>query len=133
MNSINLFVRINGFDGVDIDFEDSDALAPGGPYDGIGFLSALTSGLAFNLPPPYIISHAPQTPYWDPNYYLWASQVTVAPYLQIWQRVGNQIAWFNNQFYSNQGYDDNSELKVHWYNNIAEITGGGAPLPRKNC
>jgi hypothetical protein len=119
-----MFVLINGFNGVDIDYEDSDALTNTGPYDGIGFLIALTGGLAGALPPGHnIITHAPQTPYWDPNYYLWASERIVAPYKQIWQKASNHIAWINNQFYNNQGYDDNASIKVMWYNNIAAITG----------
>ncbi len=124
VNSINMFVLINGFNGVDIDYEDSNALTNTGPYDGIGFLIALTGGLAGALPPGHnIITHAPQTPYWDPNYYLWASEGIVAPYKQIWQKESNHIAWINNQFYNNQGYDDNAPTKVMWYNNIAAITG----------
>ena len=51
-------------DGVDIDFEDSNAFTGKAGYDGITFLSELTSGLSQALPSGSIITHAPQTPYW---------------------------------------------------------------------
>jgi mannan endo-1,4-beta-mannosidase len=109
------FVTSNGFNGVDIDYEDDAGFT--GTYDGIGFLSALTNGLAQALPSGQnMITHAPQTPYWDSNYYN-------APYAQIWQQVGNQIAWINNQFYNNSDYDKDAATKVFWYQKVAAITG----------
>jgi chitinase len=119
------FVTSNGFNGVDIDYEDDAGFT--GTYDGIGFLVALTNGLAKALPSGQnIITHAPQTPYWDPNY-------NNAPYAKIWQGAGDQIAWINNQFYNNAPWDASPGLKVEWYNNIARITGAqklmvGAPV-----
>ena len=75
------FVTSNGFNGVDIDYEDDAGFT--GTYDGIGFLVALTNGLAKALPSGQnIITHAPQTPYWDPNY-------NNAPYAKIWQGAGD--------------------------------------------
>ncbi|MBV8362756.1 MAG: LysM peptidoglycan-binding domain-containing protein [Deltaproteobacteria bacterium] len=112
---VNNFVTRYGFNGVDIDFEDDAGFT--GTYDGIGFLSNLTSGLYQVLPSGRnIITHAPQTPYWNPNY-------DNAPYTQIWRRVGNQIAWINNQFYDNPDYDRDAATKVLWYRNVAAITG----------
>lgn len=109
------FVTSNGFNGVDIDYEDDAGFT--GTYDGIGFLIALTNGLARALPSGQnIITHAPQTPYWDPCY-------NNAPYAEIWQGAGNQITWVNNQFYNNAPWDTTPELKVEWYNQIAGITG----------
>jgi len=109
------FATSNGFNGVDIDYEDDTGFT--GAYDGIGFLIALTNGLAQALPPGQnIITHAPQTPYWDPNYHN-------APYAEIWQGAGNQITWINNQFYNNPPWDATPDLKVEWYNQIAGITG----------
>jgi chitinase len=109
------FVTINGFSGVDIDYEDDAGFT--GTYDGIGFLIALTNGLAQALPSGQnIITHAPQTPYWDPCY-------NNAPYAEIWQGAGDQITWINNQFYNNAPWDATPELKVEWYNRIAGITG----------
>jgi hypothetical protein len=117
VNQIVNFVTSYGFNGVDIDFEDNAGFT--GDYDGIGFLSNLTSGLYQALLPSgrNIITHAPQTPYWDQNF-------LNAPYARIWQRVGNQIAWINNQFYDNAARDTIASLKVQTYRDIAGITGG---------
>jgi chitinase len=116
VNQLVNWVTDYGFNGVDIDYEDDAGFT--GTYDGIGFLSALTSGLAQALPfGQHIITHAPQTPYWDPN-----GGYNNA-YTQIWQQVGNQITWINNQFYNNSPYDKDAALKVLWYRNIVAITG----------
>jgi len=116
VNQIIDFVTSYGFNGVDIDYEDNAGFM--GNYDGIGFLSNLTSGLYQALRPSgrNIITHAPQTPYWDQNF-------LNAPYTRIWQRVGNQIAWINNQFYDNPDYDRDAVTKVLWYQRVAAITG----------
>jgi chitinase len=125
VNQLFNFVTSNGFNGVDIDYEDDAGFT--GVYDGIGFLTALTSGLAQALPSGQnIITHASQTPYWDSNFHN-------APYAQIWQRVSNQITWINNQFYHNPDYDRNAATKVSSYRNIVAITGSekllvGVPL-----
>lgn len=115
VNQIVDYVTNHGFNGVDIDYEDDAGFT--GAYDGVGFLSALTSGLAQALPPEQnIITHAPQTPYWDSCY-------NNGPYTQIWQRVGNSIAWINNQFYNNSAYDKDAATKVLWYQRVSGITG----------
>jgi chitinase len=124
-NNIAGFVKNNGLNGVDIDFEDSNAFTQtqASGYSGVQFLIALTQGLAQALPPGQnIITHAPQTPYWYQGDYQ-------AAYLQIWQQAGDQITWFNNQFYSNPDYDATSQLKVQTYQYIANISGG--PPPQK--
>jgi chitinase len=105
---------------IDIDYEDDSGFTGG--YDGIDFLSTLTSELAQALPPGQsIITHAPQTPYWDTKYHK-------APYAQIWQQVGNQITWINNQFYHNSRYDRDAFTKIQWYNTIANTMGGAQQL-----
>jgi chitinase len=115
VSQIVTFVTQFGFNGVDIDYEDSSGFT--GSYDGVGFLTALTTALAGELPSGQnIITHAPQTPYWDS---CWNN----APYAQIWQEVGNQIAWINNQFYNNPAWDATPDLKVQWYQNVAAIIG----------
>ncbi len=126
------YVGANGLNGVDIDYEDDNGFITGGPYDGIDFLVALTNGLAQALPGQDIITHAPQTPYWDPN----AGYNNA--YTQIWRGAGSNIAWINNQFYNNAAYDATPVLKVQWYNNIAATTGAqklmvGAPVTAQDA
>jgi chitinase len=108
-----------GVNGVDIDFEDSDAFVGDGSggfvagYNGIQFLSDLTSELYQNLPPGSVITHAPQIPYWDVNYHS-------APYRQINEQAGQYIIWYNTQFYNNSSYDSNDARKVSRYLTAAE-------------
>jgi hypothetical protein len=116
-----------GFNGVDIDYEDDAGFdQPGQPanYDGVGFLVALTTGLYQALPSGQnIITHAPSPPFWDPQGGYYAANTQIAAYTQIWQQAGSEIAWINCQFYDNQTYDQTAALKVHWYQQIAQITG----------
>ena len=100
-------------DGVDIDFEDSAALAvPGSagsytpPYDAITMLVNLTVALRNNssLPAGFLISHAPQTPYLvvQPR-----AQPYVGSYLVILamlQQKGVAIDFLNIQAYNNPSY-----------------------------
>jgi chitinase len=111
------WVDSTGADGVDIDFEDSGAFTGEAGYDGITFLSELTSGLSQALPSGSIITHAPQTPYWDKN-----SEYKAA-YAQVHSQVGNSIAWYNNQFYNNPRYDGDAATKVASYLMVAEEIG----------
>jgi len=111
------WVESTGADGVDIDFEDSDAFTGKAGYDGITFLSELTSGLHHALPSGSIITHAPQTPYWDKN------SLYKAAYCNLDSQVGSSIAWYNNQFYNNQRYDKDAATKVASYLMVAEEIG----------
>ena len=120
VNQIVAFVNNYNFNGVDIDDEDDAGFGNNAAYDGVAFLSALTSGLYQALPSgKNIITHAPAPDYW--NSHSQFARGGNAPYVQIWQNVGNQIAWFNNQFYDN-GLDD-AASKVTKYQAIAGITG----------
>jgi chitinase len=126
VNGIVGIVNQWGFNGVDIDYEDNAGFQDA--YEGITFLDQLTSGLAAALPPGQnIITHAPQTAYWDGSGgggFQWAPTVDgLAPYAQIWNDVGNQITWINNQFYNTPYYDQDDPTKVTWYQNVAAITG----------
>src|SRR5215469_10848280 len=133
VNGIINFVTEYGFDGVDIDYEDDAGFGNNRIYDGVGFVSTLTSLLAQKLPKGQnIITHAPQTPYWDSSSEFAAGGI--APYSQIWQNVGNKIDWIHNQFYNNSGYDSFAARKVEYYQAIVRLIGGpqklllGAPL-----
>ena len=94
------YVTSNGFDGVDIDFEDTSAFSGEAAYDGVQFLTDLTDDLYSDLPQWHnIITHAPQTPYWLNNYHY-----AYPPYAQIYWNTNwqtNEIAWFNDQTYGN--------------------------------
>ena len=126
------FVTYYNFDGVDIDYEDNAGFGDNRTYDGVTFLSNLTTLLAENLPSRHnIITHAPQTPNWDSHSEFAAGGI--APYYQIWQNVGNQIDWINNQFYNSSDYDSYAALKVEKYQAVAGLIGPqklllGAPL-----
>ena len=100
-----------GFDGVDIDYEDGTGFDGTGGYDGAQFLIDLTLNLSARLSG-RIITHAPQTPYWDPTSQ-WQGK-----YVQVWQQVGNQITWFNNQFYNQDATHNNIAA---YYPQIAKI------------
>jgi chitinase len=114
VEQIVAWVESIGADGVDIDFEDSNAFTGKAGYDGVAFLSELTTGLSQALPPGSIITHAPQTPYWDKN------SSYKAAYFKVHSQVGNSIAWYNNQFYNNPRYDTDAATKVASYLTVAE-------------
>ncbi|MBR0795474.1 hypothetical protein JQ615_08740 [Bradyrhizobium jicamae] len=117
VDQIVSWVESTGANGVDIDFEDSHAFTGKAGYDGIAFLSELTSGLHQALPSGSIITHAPQTPYWDEN------SLYKAAYLNLHSQVGSSIAWYNNQFYNNPRYDQDAATKVASYLMVAEEIG----------
>ena len=63
VQQLQTIVQVNGFDGVDIDFEDDSGF--NGAYDGVDFLVRLTYDLFIGLPQwQNIVTHAPQTTYW---------------------------------------------------------------------
>lgn len=79
-------------DGVDIDYEDNDAMNAGTAEKWlITFQTRLRQ-----LLPNHIISHAPQAPYFKSEYYKNHGYVTVN------DKVGSTIDFYNIQFY-NQG------------------------------
>ena len=126
------YVTVNGFNGVDIDYEDNNGFTGGtdgtGVYDGITFLIELTNGLAQELPlGQNVITHAPQPPYFDRT-----GRFNNA-YTQIWRGAGNNISWFNCQFYNNPSYSSSASSKVAWYETFADTVGAaklltGTPL-----
>ena len=120
-------VKNNGFDGVDIDFEDSSAFMGQASYDGVSFLTALTASLHSLLPQWSIITHAPQTPYWLPGQ---GYAYNTPPYALINSNVGGYIAWYNNQTYNQcprpaNGTDCTAQQKMDDYNSIIRNVLGG--------
>ena len=87
------FVKDNNLDGVDIDWEDNSAMEAG---TGEEWLISFQTKLREILPSPYIITHAPQGPYFKKEFYKNGAYVTVD------QKVGSTIDFYNVQFY-NQG------------------------------
>ena len=86
------WVKQYNLDGIDVDYEDFNAVNAG---TAANWLSTFTSALRSNLPQgQYSISHAPLAP--------WFSSNTGAPYVEVNNRVGNKIDFYNIQFY-NQG------------------------------
>jgi hypothetical protein len=119
-------VTSNNLDGEDIDYEDDNGFT--GVYDGINFLIDLTNGLAQALPPGHnIITHAPA-----PGYF-YTSDIYNNAYTQILAQTGDNISWFNCQFYNNSEYDEPASTKVSSYSTIAKTTSApkllvGAPV-----
>ncbi|CAM6004217.1 unnamed protein product [Sphagnum balticum] len=84
------FVKDNNLDGVDIDWEDNDAMEKG---IGEEWLITFTQVLRDNLPTQYI-THAPQAPYFKKEFYPKGGYVTVH------KSVGSLINFYNVQFYN---------------------------------
>jgi chitinase len=83
-NNIVQFVAGYEFDGIDIDYEDSDGFTGKAGYDGVEFLVALTGQIARWLP--NIITHAPQSPYWYLDGGYGPNGGPGAPYQEIWAK-----------------------------------------------
>ncbi|KAI1792511.1 glycoside hydrolase family 18 protein [Ganoderma leucocontextum] len=96
-NNLASFVQTYGLDGVDVDYEDFNAM-DGGTAE--AWLITFTTQLRAQLPASdYIITHAPVAPWFSPTYY------AAGGYLKVNQEVGSLIDWYNVQFY-NQGVSE---------------------------
>ncbi|KAH9888971.1 glycoside hydrolase [Cubamyces lactineus] len=93
-NTIAAWVKQYSLDGVDVDYEDFNAMDAGTAEN---WLITFTQQLRSQLPSgSYIITHAPVAPWFSPN--KWPG----GGYLKVNQQVGSLIDWYNIQFY-NQG------------------------------
>ncbi|KAH8109506.1 glycoside hydrolase family 18 protein [Phellopilus nigrolimitatus] len=95
-NTIAAWVKQYDLDGVDIDYEDFDAINKG---DGSAetWLSNFTTQLRTELPQgQYLLTHAPVAPWFSPG------KFGGGAYLTVDKNVGSLIDWYNVQFY-NQG------------------------------
>jgi len=88
------FVKTNQLDGVDLDYEDNDAMEKG---KGEEWLIQITRTLRQLLPREqgYIISHAPQAPY-----FMGPPKYPNGGYLTVDKQVGSLIDYYNVQFYN---------------------------------
>lgn len=106
-----------GFDGIDLDYEDTEALEGSGSYDGVTFITDLTNDLAAALPSSNnIITHAPQVPYLA--YPGSVCDSTGNPYLQVLANCGSNISWLNMQFYNQGDCTQTADDVVQAYENI---------------
>eukprot|EP01123_Difflugia_compressa_P013556 TRINITY_DN6353_c0_g1_i1.p1 TRINITY_DN6353_c0_g1~~TRINITY_DN6353_c0_g1_i1.p1 ORF type:complete len:333 (-),score=55.65 TRINITY_DN6353_c0_g1_i1:16-987(-) len=125
------FVIQNQLDGVDLDWEDNDAMDAG---KGEAWLITCTQTLRSILPKEkgYIISHAPQAPY-----FMGTSKYPNGGYLTVDKQVGDLIDYYNIQFY-NQGTSDYTtyntlfEQSDGWSSNTAvqQLIASGIPASR---
>ncbi|KAG1770689.1 glycoside hydrolase family 18 protein [Suillus occidentalis] len=94
-NNLAAFVLEYDLDGVDIDYEDFNAMnAMNGSAE--TWLTTFTQVLRASLPQgQFILTHAPVAPWFAPTY-------TSGAYLTVNKNVGSLIDWYNIQFY-NQG------------------------------
>jgi len=121
----------NQLDGVDLDWEDNAAMEAG---KGEAWLISITKTLRNLLPKSqgYIISHAPQAPY-----FMGTSKYPSGGYLTVDKEVGNMIDFYNIQYY-NQGtsaYDTETTLfkkSDGWATgtSVGELVSKGIPLSR---
>ncbi|TBU38070.1 glycoside hydrolase family 18 protein [Dichomitus squalens] len=93
-NNLASWVKTYGLDGVDVDYEDFNAM-DGGTAE--AWIISFTTQLRSQLPAgQYIITHAPVAPWFTPSHYPGGG------YLKVNSQVGSLIDWYNVQFY-NQG------------------------------
>lgn len=95
------FVRTHRLDGIDLDFEISEALhspPDSSSFDGVAFLVSLTQALRSALPEGALLTHAPQAPYLDPA---WQG----GPYRQVLEQAGDAIDWITVQYYNNPDFE----------------------------
>jgi len=125
------WVKQYSLDGVDVDYEDFNAINAG---DGKAeaWLASFTTQLRKQLPAgTYILTHAPVAPWFSPGLFGGGA------YLKVHSTVGSLIDWYNVQFY-NQGTNEyttcNGLLTTSsstWPNSaLFQIAASGVPLSK---
>ncbi|KAI0766598.1 glycoside hydrolase [Trametes elegans] len=116
-NTMAQFVTANALDGIDVDYEDLDAMNRG---DGAAeaWVTTFTKTLRQTLPQgQFILTHAPLAPWLSPN-----AQFAAGAYLTVHKNVGQLIDWYNIQFYNQGLYTDCEGL----------LNTAGAPFPKSS-
>ena len=93
-NTMAQWVKSNGLDGIDVDYEDLAAMNRG---DGAAekWVSDFTTTLRKTLPKgQYILTHAPLAPWLAPSH-----QFAAGAYVKINKNVGSLIDWVRLSFY----------------------------------
>ena len=119
------FILNNNLDGVDLDWEDNEAMNRG---LGEAWLIAFTKKLR-QMIPDHVLTHAPQAPYFCKENYKNGAYITVH------EQVGHLIDFYNVQFYNqvDTTYDTYERLfvkSVGFFNktSVKEINERGIPL-----
>jgi len=99
-NTMAAWVKEYGLDGIDVDYEDFNAMNSG-TDSAVNWLVSFTTQLRSQLPQgEYIITHAPIAPWLTDD----TSLYPAGAYHAVAEQVGDLIDWWNIQFY-NQGSD----------------------------
>lgn len=121
--SIVSFLNTYGLDGIDIDYEDTNAFTnpTAAGYDPVAFLANLSQAVK-KASGTSLVSHAPQPPYLYPNAY---PSYPEGPYQRVMAAAQNSIDWLNIQYYNNPWYVGASAAEQQ--QKVAGLSGGGFP------